>query len=80
MAQIWCEIRAAIVQGKLRYRGIVRMGQLATWRGNWREKQIEAQRDAEKAAGSFYDLNHNVLTVARTWGAPTAHAGHRIQH
>lgn len=72
MHQIWCELRAAMVAGKLRYRGVVRMGSAATWRGEWREKQIQALRDAEKAAEKFYDLNHNVLTVARTFGPRAA--------
>ena len=75
MDKIWCEVRAATVAGALRFRGIVHMGSAATWRGNWREKQIEALRDAEKAAEKFYDLNHNVLTIARTFGPGSAVSG-----
>lgn len=49
-----------------RYRAVVRAGKEVKWRGEWRERQLDAIHDAERIAESLYDVNRDGLTIART--------------
>ena len=68
MSQIWCELRCQVSGGRLCYRGVVRVGSLATWRGEWRENKHHAIRDAERAAYDLYNANSHQVKVAATAG------------
>lgn len=68
MQQIWCEVRAQIKDARLVYRGIVRCGTGATWRGPFREQKHDAIADAERAAQKLYAANSSQLKFAATAG------------
>lgn len=68
MDQIWCEIRAQIRDGRLVYRGIVRCGSGATWRGPFRDRKADAIADAERSAANLYAVNSSKLKFAATAG------------
>lgn len=76
MSQIWCDLVASVIDGRLMYRGVVRCEGRAEWKGRWTENKLQACRDADKMAEKIYDLNHNVLTVKRPERSRTIIPGH----
>jgi hypothetical protein len=73
MESMWCELRAQIKDGRLVYRGIVRCGTGAVWRGPFRERKHDAIADAERSAEKLYGANSHQLKFAATAGPwPTA--------